>query len=251
MKIAICGDWHCSYGFALSQIKELHNRGVTDIYHCGDFGYWPHTDLGEQYLKMVSDALTTRGMRLYWVDGNHENFDALEEACKHVPSAYRKKIIKPGIWYLPRATTFSVDNTNFLAMGGAFSIDKAWRTPHVSWWHQETITEGDVQRAISAITLANVEGYPIDVILAHDAPLSANLQLQNGYKDDRESEANRERLQYITDAAAPKYLFHGHYHQRLTTHDHRNVTVVGLADNRTSTRENCIYFDTETKEVIE
>lgn len=232
--VAICGDWHGDADFANGTLLSLKAQGIEEILHCGDFGYgWD-----KQYLPTVQKMLIRNGQNLRWVPGNHENYDYIdvlysEDRQQHTDNMY----------VLQRGERFTIGKTSFVGIGGAFSIDKQWRRPHVSWWPQETLKYSDIMRILETDETC-------DVVIAHDAPLTADLQLENGYKDDPETYANREMLQVAVDHLEPEYIFHGHYHQRHDTEDHFGRKVIGLGSNLDKRSDNYVIFDTERKEVV-
>jgi hypothetical protein len=139
----------------------------------------------------------------------------------------------------------------FLSCGGAFSIDLPSRTPMISWWPQEEITEADVIRS--------TQGGPVDIMITHDAPncppkLASMLQMSEqiwirAYGSQRwygelspRSFKCRQAISAIMDEVAPKLLIHGHYHWRYE--DEMNGTrIVGLNCDRTGP-ESWMVLDT-------
>jgi len=235
--VAICGDWHGDARFARKMIKTLSSRGITEILHCGDFGYGWDAD----YIPNIDESLNKHGMTLRWVPGNHENYDEIDLLYDH--DAQRMGM-NGTIYVLRRGERFMIGATSFVGIGGGHSIDKDRRTQGVSWWPQELITTGDVYRIMTTHR-------ECDVVIAHDAPLTADLDLRNGYKDDPHSIGNRRLLGIIVDHLDPLFVFHGHYHQRHSTKDHLDRVVIGLSDNRDWFNNNFVIFDCDDKKVIE
>lgn len=232
MHVAVCGDWHADPG-AIEVITDIGTRwpSVEHIFHCGDFGW----KFDPSYLEEMTNELERQELTLSFVDGNHEDFDYLFKHWKQ-----RKRI-----WYMPRTTHFMLYGRTIFAMGGAHSIDKHYRTPGISWWPEEEISERDVQIALQA--------QKAEIVFAHDAPLTCDLELEYGYKDDSNSNRNREALQLIVDHVQPKVLFHGHYHKRITTTDHNGVQCIGLdmyRDDVPPFNQNYVVFDLATMEVL-
>jgi len=157
------------------------------------------------------------GVDWYWLDGNHENFDALEEAVDTTAAAPQQMLAR--LWYLPRGCTWTWDGCRFMALGGAYSIDKEYRKQGTSWWPQELLTREQVEMAM--------DRGPVDVLLTHDAP-DGTCPIVNGtYKGDHISRGNRKAVSAVMEAVAPRLLVHGHYHHRYTA-DAGDTTVEGL-----------------------
>lgn len=213
-KFLIAGDWHGSFSQAEKVIRHAHEQGIDTIFQVGDFGIW---DNDKPFLNKMEFLLAQWNIEMYFVDGNHENFNML----------YEKKILDDGtryvrdhITYIPRAYRWEWHGLTFLALGGAVSIDKNFRRPGRSWWPEEVLTDED-------ILTAQAWG-SVDVMITHDSPASA----PNSVTDDWQGQlsamkyygkeslasctAHRKRLQEVTDVTTPRLLFHGHYHKSMT-----------------------------------
>jgi Icc-related predicted phosphoesterase len=214
MRVFVLGDTHGREDAIDLSVRVAKTEGCDLIIQVGDFGYWPHLPSGKAFMTFVEETCAKYGVTLWWLDGNHENHDLLEVLVDE--HGYDAPIeLSPHVIYLPRSCRWTWDDVSFMALGGAYSIDKARRTPHVSWWPGETITAGDVERAIA--------GGPVDVLLTHDAPLGVTPWAERASIDRRkdlwpESKANREALTAVFDAVKPSLLVHGHYHRRYTDH---------------------------------
>lgn len=254
MKILMLGDTHCDPIWVEHAIAVAKRNGCSRIVQLGDFGYWPHMPDGQRFLTRVSKSLVQAGLPLYWLDGNHENHDAIADLLNplitpgsRIPTA-PFVLHAPAVHYIPRGSRWEWDGVKFLALGGAYSIDKNHRTPGLSWWAGETITDADVERAIAG-------GEEVDVMLSHDCPFGAHPFLDIDPVDrqkDRwpESRANRERLRMVCDVVRPKELFHGHYHKRydelitIGRNDISPLQIHGLGKD--GDRDGSTYvFDTE------
>lgn len=229
--VAVCGDWHGNSRYAEKVIRKLAEVGVKVIVHVGDFGYWPNvkeyrysetedgtytrTPVFEKsvgFIRHLNDIAAENGMVIIWVDGNHENFDALYK----VPvDAYGLRWCASNVVHMPRGSRLKFGGRyEWLFVGGAASVDRASREEGESWWPEEYITDHDVALAIA--------GGPVDVMVAHDSPydnplLRARLSMGWGkdYWPDHDlkmSDDNEMRLQDIVDVVKPKRYFHGHHH---------------------------------------
>ena len=221
-KLLVSGDWHGDFRAAQASVRRANALGCDAVFQCGDFGFWPHTD--PDYVTQVN-ATFRRGskrrdypLNVYWIDGNHENFDMLFGGeWEKTPEGFWK--LAEHVFYVPRATRWEWSGTKFLALGGAHSIDKEWRLAQGPvgqyWWPQETITTRDTYNCL---------GDPVDVMFTHDMPEGTELGIKL-YKLDREDENNRFAVRQVADAVKPKHLFHGHYH-------HGNQSILRINDNR-------------------
>jgi Calcineurin-like phosphoesterase len=193
-------------------------HGVDSIYQVGDFGYWEHTVDGVQYLNRLSALLHAEGLGVQWLDGNHENHQWLRKL--YVKPDHRAVKIRDSIVYLPRGCRWMDGGVRFLACGGAYSVDKAYRIPGESWWPEEMITDHEVRRCRAAGRA--------EVLLCHDAPDGFEVQAPHKVCWDPPTIANRQQLLRVFNSAKPKVVFHGHWHLYQLNHL-GDVPVYGLA----------------------
>jgi predicted phosphodiesterase len=220
-KILVAGDFHGNTKWAKLVVKEAQRRGCDRIYQVGDFGYWEHVPRGGDFLHDLAVTLDEAKMQLVFVDGNHENHTMLRDLYVNdgmrTPDGFY--LLRKGIKYAARGTRWEVDGVRFLALGGAYSVDKEYRTPGHSWWPEETISIAEAEAAC--------EGGEVDVVLSHDSPAGVRNAIGGttaGNKDLwPESYANRRVLRAVVDEVRPRLLLHGHYH-------HRNSEVLELDD---------------------
>lgn len=229
-RIAVAGDWHGSAAAATQVLYRAANEGVTAVFQLGDFGLWPGYS-GKGYLNAINDATKTTGIKVYWLDGNHEDFDRLEQ---------RRRPNEPltafgdQLFHLARGTRWSIGGVNFCAVGGATSLDRQSRTIHQSWWPQEELTGPQVYDIAAAGST--------DVLLTHDVsheidvPGIIHRQYTRQWPHEELERAwlHRERLGELTAALAPTHLFHGHFHTPYTKRQRTSfgeVQATGLADN--------------------
>lgn len=203
MRVLLAGDTHGNHRHVDYLLKMAAELQADRIVQVGDFGYWPHLS---DYHRRVSSMAQRARTPIYWLDGNHENFDALEVAVD--VDADEPQGMLPDLWYLPRGCTWAWDGCRFMSLGGAYSIDKSSRTEGYSWWPQETLTRAQVERAM--------DRGPVDVLLTHDTPEGVCPIVDSNYKGDDISRGNRKAVSAVADAVTPRLVVHGHYHHRYT-----------------------------------
>ena len=242
-RVLLAGDWHGNLGWGLAVVDHAADAHAEVIVHVGDFGIWPGS-AGQRYLHLLDQRLFERGLRLAFVDGNHENFDLLDTyPCRRDGTA----LIRPTITHLPRGHRWSWHDQSWLALGGATSVDRNLRTPGRDWWAREAIT---IAQATSA-----AGGGHADVLICHDAPagvaaLEAKLAPNSlGLPADvlRGSRSHREMVRGVVEEVAPDYLWHGHYHwayrDELMLPDGHRVQVSGLDMDGTTMAANTEILD--------
>lgn len=202
-KIMICGDWHCDTRHVRKVIKQAHDMGIKTIMQVGDFGLWTGEPEGFGYLDTMNEECRKWGVKVYFVAGNHDDWNDLDWMEKHHAKTYAGlTIVRSHIRYTGRVKRWAIDGKVFQAVGGAVSIDKSTRVLNKDWWAQEAIPEKVVYGLEQA-------GRRADYLLTHDAPSCAPFRR---LKDDPESTAHRQLMNRIGRVVRPKLWFHGHYH---------------------------------------
>lgn len=163
-KLLIAGDIHGNERWIGSLCKLARRYGCDAILQLGDFGYWPHTVDGRRFLKHVDWHAERNGVAcVYWIDGNHENHDALV-ALEPEPDG--TVVIGERCRYIPRGLRWEWQGIRFGALGGALSVDRRERVEGESWWAGEVMTRSDLER---------LGDRPLDVLATHNAPEDSPL----------------------------------------------------------------------------
>ena len=179
----IIGDTH----FGTGDEQKLLNLDITHdaekgdyVIICGDSGFiWngnddPNIPSNRDFvvLKQVSEL----GFNILVCPGNHCNYDALERypIVKYCgASAYE---IRKNIHFMIYGEIYDIEGKRFWNCGGAASIDKAWRTPHKSWWPQEVPDKEIVDKAV-----ANFESNIPDYAITHATPIEITAKILHQY----------------------------------------------------------------------
>lgn len=205
-RVAVCGDWHGNIGWVRTLAKVLSSLApdVTTLLQLGDWWMDP---------AATDEALDGTGIeRIYVTLGNHEPWDQISPLLDAHPDAAIR--VSDVTWLLPRPARLTIGGRRVLSLGGAVSVDKAWRHEGVSWWVDEEIRDEHVAAAIA--------GGPADVMLTHESPARTPVRAVReilrtnpmGFPDDAlaDSAASRGRVAEVWDATHPELLVHGHMH---------------------------------------
>jgi hypothetical protein len=247
-RILAAGDWHGNTRWAERVIWKAETLLADEehriVLHLGDFGVWPGC---QDYLFKVSAALEQADAVLYFVDGNHEDHDQLDELSD-------AGFMPPPLWltrdgrirWLPRGYRWTWHGRRWLALGGGVSLDRVSRIEGAGWWPQEEITDEQEAGVIAA--------GPADVMVTHDCPAGIRHVFPQppswwDLRDLARSDAHRDRLQRVVGKVQPSHLMHGHLHiayQRTCDFGYGPVQVTGLdADGK---ELNYAVLDTRTME---
>lgn len=187
MRINFIGDVH---GKTDQYQKKLRQRFAgQNTFQLGDMGFgFPNTPGLHQDIMYNGDHR--------WIRGNHDD-----------PAVCRKVINYAGDYgYLPEYDLFF--------LGGAYSIDYAWRTPGRSWWHDEELSYPELAKAISLY-----EKVKPKYVASHDTASSAATRLlteiTGGFRPEKMPSANSRTavaLEQMFQIHQPKEWVFGHYH---------------------------------------
>jgi predicted phosphodiesterase len=254
VKILLAGDTHGNSSHTMGVFAHARRLEADAVFQLGDFGFgWrfgQRKGSGEQFCVFtdhVSNFAATTDIPCYWIGGNHENYDRLEELLDGLePQPDGTYKVASRVFYVPRGTELEFGGKSFLCCGGGTSIDKKMRTPYVSWWPQEAITDDDVWEC--------AERGQCDVLLSHDFPwecevIDRHLDPFWGVEAQEQVMASRNRISAIAGAAAVRNIFHGHLHVRYDediTIQGRPVHVTGLDCDGTAMKLSTLLLDTDT-----
>lgn len=204
----ITGDCHGIFEKLILFTIRMDLKETDNIIVLGDMGLcWRKN--GEDLKKFVyrwEEKLEKRPY-LYFIDGNHENFDLLK--------TFKDGIISSHIHWLRRGTVSYFEGKKCLFIGGADSIDKFRRIKHLSWWEDEQITQEDIDKCPAE---------DFDYVFSHACPYSVfadNTAILGdphfaGEEFDRTSE---EMLDKLKNKIQFKHWWFGHYHKDIDLDD--------------------------------
>lgn len=216
MDIVLAGDSHGNTGYVLAVLTLAASQGLDKAFILGDFGIWPGKD-GRAFLDTVNDDSEFLGVTVYFLDGNHEDFSQLNEWSKTKPVDDEGFVmVRPNIRWARRGHRWTWGGTDFMALGGAYSIDKAFRSEGSSWWADELITDNQED-------FAKRPGN-VDILLTHDCSTAYPIPMARIY----ESHNNQQRLDRVAEAVRPKVWFHGHMHRHVS-YQFMDTPVYGLS----------------------
>lgn len=192
----------------LQKVKdwELDRAPTTNdiLIICGDFGgVWYGSKKDDVELNWWAD----RQFTTLFVDGNHENHDALLKYPVVNIYGGRAHQIRPNLFHLMRGEVYNIDGKKFFAMGGARSTDRQYRIPYVSWWPNEMPDSVEIDNAIENL---NKNNWEVDYIITH----CTDSRLLNKIDNSFEADGLTKFLDFVKYDKKLKYKKHyfGHYH---------------------------------------
>lgn len=199
------GDIHGNL-FEIIDFINRFNLGKNDnIIILGDCGIAWRKDKKDlaQNIKFWNEC--GNGVKLYFIDGNHENFNILNS----LPIENNMGKVADNIYHLRRGQVYEFENKKILVCGGADSIDKYRRIENFTWWKEE---------AISQETIDDIPAGHYDYVLTHCCPRSvfeknriylSTLQFLDENKINHSSE---DMLEQLKNKITFDHWFFGHYH---------------------------------------
>ncbi len=215
----------------------------------GDFGLiWYGNDAEAAY---NCGWLSGLPFRLLFVDGNHENFDKLEEyPVEEWNGGKVHQIVRDKIIHLMRGQIFQIEGKSFYTFGGAkshdiqggvldrdsptYDLDRRraiksglpYRVRGYSWWEQELPTEMEMQEGRDNLFKAE---YCVDYVITHCLSSSMQKKLHQYHRGTGSSQGVYER-DILTDyfdglesTLCFKHWFCGHYHEDLELDDRHTI----------------------------
>jgi len=207
--IFVTGDTHGDEHFLklrelCKRRKDLTKKDYVII--AGDFGGVWYKGRYNQDLREFKRLPFT----VLFVDGNHENFDILDDMPVEIWKGGKVHRVAKNIIHLMRGQVFTIEGKTFFTFGGAESVDKDTRTAGETWWPQEVPTEEDYAEAYKNLKL---HGNGVDYIITHtidEGGLSCP-QMQRFVEKKGVTETNR-GLTGFEKTVDYKHWFFGHYH---------------------------------------
>lgn len=187
--LRIIGDVHGKYG----RYREL-IRDVPFSIQAGDMGVGFKAMRGGEakYISNPPFDAMSEGRHLF-IRGNHDN----PEVCR------RHK------YWIPDGSV--VDG--IYCLGGAVSIDRAWRTEGWDWWADEECSYAELERMIDDYAIIKPE-----IVITHECPGSIANEIIAALNKTRIEDGSRTRqaLERMLAIHQPRQWFFGHWHESLS-----------------------------------
>lgn len=185
----------------------------------GDFGLvWDGCAEDEWWLEWLDE----RPWTTLFIDGNHENHRLLAEYPEREWHGGMVHEIRPHVLHLIRGHVFDVDGTKLLAMGGADSHDKEYRTEGETWWPEEVPSESERSRCLGSL---DAHDWRVDCVLTHDAPAFALPSLSDVVARDMRPTEYELWLDSMAERLDYGLWCCGHFHVN-AVHERRRLIVL-------------------------
>ena len=206
----VTADTHGKYYFSKLKTFAKENPKLTKkdyVIIAGDFGgLWNEESVAEDLVPYERLPFT-----VLFVDGNHENFNLLNQFPVTEWKGGKVHKISPNIIHLMRGQVYEIDDKKFFVMGGGTSVDKMYRTEGISWWKEEIPSLAELQEARENLAKHNNE---VDYIITHscdERSLYYPPIVTRSNKRGKTQEENKLFNEYENNVKY-KHWYFGHYH---------------------------------------
>lgn len=128
------------------------------VIQVGDFGFYK--DVLDEFGKVFPKGYPAKIMA---IAGNHEDYTLVDSWSKTEPTEVARNL-----YHVPRGYVMEHGGKRMGFMGGAESIDKAWRKESYDWFPQERITQEDAN-----LLYKNAGTKRLDYLFTHTPTISA------------------------------------------------------------------------------
>ncbi len=180
------GDVHGKF----RQYREI-IRDRKNTIQIGDLGIgFRHAHgpkMGEFTQNPPHDAMLQGNHR--FIRGNHDNPGACNGHSRYIPDG-------------------TVEG-DMMFIGGAVSIDKAWRNPGYSWWEDEELSIEQLNQLVDKYQEVKPQ-----IMVTHDCPQSLAVSMIDPYGklDPRFASRSRQAFEVMLYHHRPKLWVYGHWH---------------------------------------
>lgn len=233
--IFVTGDTH--RGIDVQKLDKEHFKIQSELTKqdyviiCGDIGSIWDDSKTDLYWR---DWHNQKNYTTLFIDGNHENFDLLNQYPVTQWNGGKVRQIADSVYHLMRGQVFTIDGMKFFTMGGGTSIDRNSRIEGKTWWPEEEASTAELEEAKKNLDSHNWE---VDYILTHTTSTRIMYDQIMWLKEN--SELNF-FLDDVQDKVNYKWWFFGHFHDDVVYDQVRCTllydTVRGL-DNKIYTNE--------------
>lgn len=236
-KVYITGDTHSFWMERLNMNVFPEQKEMTKddyVIICGDFGVWDNSKREKYNL----DWLESKNFSTLFVDGNHSNFDILDNLPVEEWNGGKISRIRPSVIHLKRGEIFNINGKKFFTFGGASSHDisdgildpvkdkdlikkwnkdytKMFRVNHVSWWSCELPSQEEMDNGFKNLEKHN---WTVDYVITHSPPASVLALIGHGIYDQdiltKYLEDVRSRINFKRH-----YMGHMHINRQLNERD--------------------------------
>lgn len=216
MTIGYIGDTHGSLANLDYAMTWCFKHGASTMIHVGDFWTYQGKKIVNKLERLIinrSQQFNIANPKLFFIDGNHEFFPLLNIDAENLQN------ISDHVQYVPRGSSFVLEENTFGFLGGASSIDKQYRTTGIDWFPEESITYQQ----------ANKLSEKVDILVTHDSSTEVFEYIRQKHFGNSTINtcgvSDRSAIDMVIYNTQPKFHIHGHHHVSQVYKSFQNGTV--------------------------
>jgi predicted phosphodiesterase len=219
--IYITGDTHIPIDInklSMSNFSEQKNMTKNDyVIICGDFGGVWNRSAEELYWRTW---LKNKKFTTLFVDGNHENFNLLNNYPVSKWNGGKVHFINESVIHLMRGQVFSIEGFKFFTMGGADSHDKGFRTEGKSWWQEEIPSYTELEEGLDNL---DKNKWKVDYVISHTMTPSLTINNKGWHWYDNDNKTLDKYFDLIMERLQYKHWFFGHFHNDIDVDNYHTM----------------------------
>ena len=142
-----------------------------------------------------------------FVDGNHENFDLLNQYPGELWNGGEIHRITDSVLHLRRGQVFDIGGRSVFAFGGAKSADIEERKEHVSWWKEEEPSQVEYDAGIRNL---EQRGWRVDYVITHTCSSRTISGMNRIFERHDKANEIKEYFDFIEEKLQYRHWFFGH-----------------------------------------
>ncbi|MFF2154460.1 metallophosphoesterase family protein [Paenibacillus chitinolyticus] len=213
--IYITGDIHgtISVGSRFNKRNFPEQKSLTKkdyVIVAGDFGLiWDGSREDQYWLKWLHKE---KPFTTLFIDGNHENFDLLEQYPVEIWNGGKVHKINSSVIHLMRGQVFTIENKKFFTFGGAASHDKEYRKEGKSWWRREMPSKDEYEEGLENI---NRNNWIVDYVITHTCSTSDLDYISSVFNIHMEKDEMHPYFYEVEQKLTYKRWYFGHFHKNV------------------------------------
>ena len=250
--IYITGDTHGE--FQRFSNKQLRRQGpiISEkdyLIICGDFGLcWAKDSTFDYHCKYFKN----KNFTILWVQGNHENYDMLQEfPTEEWHGGMVRHIVHNKVILLERGQIFDIEGKKFFTFGGAASHDVQggilnredpefqqkkkraikqylpYRIEHESWWKEELPSEEEMEEGRRNLA---AHDYKVDYVITHCCATKVQNELDKGPGHLFLPDVLTDYFQELEEKLQYGHWYFGHYHMDWQLDEKHTVVYRGIEE---------------------
>ncbi len=205
---------HLRLDFLSAEVDKHKLTSADVLIILGDAGIVWSDPMNEDVIEFYSKLKCT----VLFLDGNHENFDLLNNLS--ISSKYGGRVheVIENVYHLLRGEAYLINCCKYFVFGGAYSIKKETDASPVYIWDEEMPDDTDYKNGYMKLEENN---YTFDYILSNQAPKSILDKINYSY-----SKNELPLLDYLDEVKATTNFskwFFGHIHKDLEIAEFKSI----------------------------